>query len=213
MSNPGVLTLTSKSISADKVFRVEDNLGESLHFHYNDIRIDLTIKELLYLSDICDDVIYELANAENFHLNDFDGDFLNRYSQCLIDLISVTDDYVDASELYYQAQNLLHLPVRRRINPFRAKKLVAKEKDVTSGNCHNRYAVVLFNDGNTVMYGEKEAAEHLLQNPGQPLKVMRMNFDKKKYSVYKMPWIPFLFKWNKRRFINTAKGLAMKILQ
>lgn len=212
MSNPGVLTLTHKSISANKNFRIEDNLGESVHLHYNDIRIDLTIKELLYLSGICDETIHELVHAENFRLDDFDGDFLNKYSQCLIDLVSVTEDEVDAPTLYYQTRNMLHLPVRRKMNPIRAKELLSNAESTTSDNCHNKYAVVLFNDNNTIMYGEKEAAGHLLQHPGQPVKVLRMNYENKKHSVYKVPWIPYLFKWDKRRLINTAKTLAMKIL-
>lgn len=213
MSNPGVLTLTQKSISADKQFRVEDNLGESLHFHYNDIRIDLTIKELLYLSEICDKVIDELVDADNFHLDDFDGDFLNRYSQYLIDLESVREDYVDASALYCQSFNWIHLPVRKKLSPARAKKLVTNGDKISADLQKDRYAVVLFNDDSTIMYGDEAAAGHLMQHPEQPLRVLRMNFENKKHSVYKIPWIPFLFKWDKRRLINTAKKLAMKILQ
>lgn len=213
MSNPGVLTLTQKSISADKQFRVEDNLGESLHFHYNDIRIDLTIKELLYLSKICGKVIDELVNADNFHLDDFNGDFLNRYSQYLIDLESVTEDYVDASALYYQSFNRIHLPVRKKLTPTRAKKLVTKEAKIDSALKKDQHAVVLFNNDNTIMYGYKTAAIHLAQQPEHPLKILRMNFENGKHSIYMFPWIPFLFKWDKRRLINTAKKLALKILQ
>ncbi len=213
MSNPGVLTLTHKSISADKNFRVEDNLGESLHFHYNDIRIDLTVKELLYLSEICDQVIYELIDAENFRLDDFDGDFLNKYSQYLIDLVSVTEDHIDAAALYYQSSNWIHLPVRRKMNQTRARKLLSEGDTHVADAKKHQYMVVLFNDNNTIMYGEKEAAVHLLQHSEEPLKVLRMNFENKKHSVYKIPWIPFLFKWDKRRLINTAKKLAMKVLQ
>lgn len=213
MSNPGVLTLTKKSISADKQFRVEDNLGESLHFHYNDIRIDLTIKELIYLSEICDQVIYELADAANFRLDDFDGDFLNRYSQYLIDLESVSEDYVDATAFYYQSRSLIHLPVRRKMNRSRAQKLLTGGNGTAADTSKDPYAVVLFNDNNTIMYGETKAALHLMQHPEQPLRVLRMNFENKKHTVYKFPWIPFLFKWDKKRLIDTAKKLAMKILK
>lgn len=208
MSNPGVLTLTEKIISADKSFRVEDNLGEAVHFHYNDIRIDLTIKELLYLSEICDDAIYELVNAENFHLDDFDGDFLNRYSECLMELCSVTEDTADAGLLYYETKNFFHLPVRKKMNRSRAEKIVRNEKAAKEN-----YQVVLFNDSDTIMYGEKMAAAHMLTSPGVPLKVLRMNFENQKYSSVKHPWIPFLFKWDKKRFIQTAKRLARKIMK
>lgn len=213
MSNPGVLTLTKKSISADKSFRVEDNLGESIHFHYNDIRIDLTIKELLYLSKICDYAIYELIRAENFNLDDFDGDFLNRYSECLMDLRSVTKDTVNADSLYYQTVNLLHLPVRKKMSAAHAKSFFVKNTDEKRDEIKRRYDVVLFNDNATIMYGKEYVAEHLLKSGKEPITVLRMNFDNKKYSVHKMPWIPFLFKWDKKRLIHTAKKLAMKVIK
>lgn len=75
MSNPGVLTLTSKQISHRRHFRVEDNLGESIHFHYNDIRIDLTIKELLQISRECDRAIYDLIPEKSFRIEDYEGIF------------------------------------------------------------------------------------------------------------------------------------------
>lgn len=212
MSNPGVWILAKKSISANKSFQVEDNLGESIHFHYNDIRIDLTIKELLYLSEICDKVIYELVNAQNFHLDDFDGNFLNQYSQCLIDLTSVAEDYVDAKMFYYQSRNLIRLPIRRKLTPSRAKQLLLKSGNDSADTQKGQYAVVLFNDDNTILYGEEIAAEHLLQHPEQPIKVLRMYFEDGKHSVYRYPWIPFLFKWDKHRLVSTAKKLAMKVL-
>lgn len=213
MSNPGVITLAQKSIGADKQFRVEDNLGESIHFHYNDIRIDLTIKELLCLSEICDKTIYELINAENFHLDDFDGDFLNRYSQCLIDLESVTEDYIDAAALYYQSHNLIRLPVRRQLNPIRAKKILVKAAVSAVDAKNDSYTVVLFNHDNTILYGEKIAAAHLLQNPHQKLRVLRMQFENEKHTVCKVPWIPYLFKWDKTRLIYTAKKIAIRLLR
>lgn len=210
MSNPGVLTLTQKNISANKKFRVEDNLGESIHFHYNDIRIDLTIKELLYMSDLCDEVIYELVNAKDFFLDVFDGEFLNKYSQYLIDLESVKGDTALAGDLYYRSKNLLHLPVRRKMTVKRAEKLL---KSQGSTDVSKKYKIVLFNDNPTIMYGEKQAAEQLLMNGGQPIPVLRMYYEGGKYSEPKMPWIPFLFKWDKKRLIHTAKSIAMKLLK
>ncbi len=210
MSNPGVLTLTQKTISANKKFRVEDNLGESIHFHYNDIRIDLTIKELLYLSEICDEVIYELVMAKGFSLDEYDGEFLNKYSQCFIDLESVEEDKVLAGDLYYRTKNFLHLPVRRKMTTKRAEKLV---KSKGGAGASKDYKVVLFNDNPTIMYGEKFVAEQLLRDSDQPVQVLRMHYENQKYSEHQMPWIPFLFKWDKKRLIHTAKTIAMKLLK
>lgn len=214
MSNPGVITLTEKDISTSKRFRVEDNLGESIHFHYNDIRIDLTIQELLYIGKVCDESIYDLVKAQDFDLDDYDGDFLNAYSQCFMDLESVTKDTVMVKDLYVQTKNVLHLPVRRRLKNSLANRLASMkvrrsryDVDKTS------YPVVLFNDNNTVMYGEQQVAKLFLEDMQASVPVLRMHFEKGKYSVSKHPWIPFLFQWNKKRFIKVAKKAAMKLLK
>lgn len=52
MSNPGVVTLASYSSPYPERFsiRIEDNIGESIHIHINDLRISLTINEFLELT-------------------------------------------------------------------------------------------------------------------------------------------------------------------
>ena len=216
MSNPGVITLTEKEISASKSFRVEDNLGESIHFHYNDIRIDLTISELLYIADICDDTIYELVKAKNFNLNDFDGTFLNEYSHYLMDLKEVVPDTVSVKELYLQSKGFLHLPVRRKINVSRSKKIL--ETPIKKENGYDlpsdkHFLPVLFNNDQTILYGEKEIAKQFLEHPDQTLPVLRMKFENGKHSVSRHPWIPFLFKWDKKRLIKVAKKAAKRVLK
>jgi hypothetical protein len=44
MSNPGVLMLSETLING-KSFRIEDNIGEAIHIHFGDIRLDMTIRE------------------------------------------------------------------------------------------------------------------------------------------------------------------------
>ena len=53
MSNPGVINLFSKYkwTGVIKRFQVEDNIGESIHIHINNFRIDLTIQEFYKLVD------------------------------------------------------------------------------------------------------------------------------------------------------------------
>ena len=216
MSNPGVITLTEKEISASKSFRVEDNLGESIHFHYNDIRIDLTIPELLYISDICDETIYELVGATNFQLDDYDGEFLNTYSQCLMDLECVKKDTVSLQDLFIQTKGYLHLPVRRKLTTFRSKKILSlpeRKKNGYDFEPRKRYLPVLFNNNNTIMYGTEAVAKLYVEQPDQEITVLRMMFEDNKHSVSKHPWIPFLFKWNKKRLIKVAKKIAMKVLK
>lgn len=218
MSNPGVITLTEKEISANKSFRVEDNLGEAVHFHYNDIRIDLTLKELLYIGTVCDETIYDLVKAKNFNLDAFDGDFLNEYSQCLMELERVENAQVSLDSLYYQTKNFLHLPVRRKLTAARAEKIIERKKKYEpkrkydSDEKEEKFPIVLFNDNPTIMYGLEQAAEMYQKDSNAEIEILRMYYEKGKYSVSSHPWVPFLFKWNKKRFIKVAKKMAMKLL-
>lgn len=54
MSNPAVICLAevSGTKANQKSIRIEDNLGESIHIHIDDHRLDLTIEEFAILSDI-----------------------------------------------------------------------------------------------------------------------------------------------------------------
>jgi hypothetical protein len=72
MSNPGVILLSehSKRGGSFEKLRVEDNLGESIHIHLDDYRVDLTLEEFKVFSDLIwqalvelDDLPNELANS------------------------------------------------------------------------------------------------------------------------------------------------------
>lgn len=193
MSNPGVLTLTKKQLSARKNFRVEDNLGESVHFHYNDIRVDLTMKELLAIADQCDAAIYDLIPAKDFKMEDFDGDFLNSYSQCLIDLEGVEKVQVPVSGLYIQDKGFLGLPTVRKV---RGARLASGERVIDKEN----HDVVLFNESPVVMYGTACCKEGNIS-------AIRLRFRQGKYSVGMHPWIQFLFCWDKKRVWNLLKRI------
>ncbi len=49
MSNPAVITLANSTSRKGKFkrFVVEDNIGESVHLHIDNMRIDFTINEFL----------------------------------------------------------------------------------------------------------------------------------------------------------------------
>ncbi|MCC8164131.1 MAG: hypothetical protein LIO86_13450 [Lachnospiraceae bacterium] len=208
MSNPGVITLTEKEISPTKSFRVEDNLGEAVHFHYNDIRIDLSIRELLYIADVCDDTIHDLVPAKNFRPDEFDNDFLNQISQYLIDLTEIRSERVALDSLCFVTKNRLHLPVRKKLNRKYALKLVAENSDSKTA-----FQPILFNDNPTVMYGISAVAAAYLKSSRGFIDVRRMYFTNDNYSVPSRPWIPYLFRWDRKRLVRTAKKMAARFLQ
>lgn len=80
MINPGVITLASlQNIEYSKFpyrFDIEDNIGEAIHFHYKDIRIDLTVKEFCELSETMYKVIDDIISVNGFSCKNFDPTLL-----------------------------------------------------------------------------------------------------------------------------------------
>ncbi len=65
MSNPAVTTLCKTNVSGLPLW-MDDNIGESIHLHIGDVRVDLTDKEFTQMySDICD-AINGLIDVEGF---------------------------------------------------------------------------------------------------------------------------------------------------
>ena len=55
-TNTGVIILSSQQLNhADFSTRldIEDNIGEGIHIHYKNMRLDYTIKEFLEFSEAC----------------------------------------------------------------------------------------------------------------------------------------------------------------
>lgn len=200
MSNPGVWTLSQKHIGFNKEFSVEDNFAESVHFHYNDIRIDLSIEELEYLAREAEIAICKLVNVKEFELADFDDDFLNLISSYLVDLESVEKKTVKADDLYYLAKNKLKLPIRRKI---RSDIIIEKRGD--------GHLPVLFNKDNTVVYGYSQVGEAISRGEKE-IVVLVLHFKDGKHTPPKKPWIPYLFKWNRERILKLARTVAIKLM-
>lgn len=68
MSNPGVILLAAhtKSSGCFEKIRIEDNIGESIHIHLDDFRIDLTIKEFELFSKIIWRALQELDDLPDY---------------------------------------------------------------------------------------------------------------------------------------------------
>jgi hypothetical protein len=204
MSNPGVLTLTSKKIGSRKKFRVEDNLGEAIHLHYNNIRIDLTIQELLELSDICDDTIYDLVKAQNFDLDDYDCSFLLQYAKCFLDLTEVRRQSVPMKDVRVLTKNALGIPVTKPLHRLKGNGTQTKEED--------GYCPVIFNNSPILVYGQENALAQYAADQDGNLEVLNLIFEKNKYSVSEHPWVDFFFHWDKHRIKEICMKLAKKLM-
>ena len=204
MSNPGVIVLAETKIGNKKNFRVEDNLGEAIHLHYRDIRVDLTVAEFLKLSKICEETFYDLVHADGFDFNDFDGDFLVEHSEKLLYLKKVERQKMPLKDLYYLSRRYF-VPVNKRV----------VDENEQSWDCYmnaERGTPVLFNDGNVLISGTA-LVKKAVANKEKNIEILRMYFEDYRYSVPEKPWVNYLFRWNKSRikgavhfFIDLVRG-------
>lgn len=185
MSNPGVLTLSQITITEKKKFRVEDNLGESIHLHYNDIRVDLSVRELLYLGEEADRVILDRVKAEGFDLSLFPGDSFLFISPYLLDLRKVETVTLPADSLRAETRNALKFPVLRKLDRIPE----GKEKK----------PVIVFNDEMVIRYGADHAAALYRKEPKANMEVLRLTFSDNQYSYPSCLWFSFIKKKIKRR--------------
>ena len=137
MSNPAVLTLASMSaIDGFKYrFEIEDNIGESIHVHYKDIRLDLTVKELYFIADKMGTIIDEIVNIEGFSYKDFDPVNLVGLSGILPDLEKITYDEVYLEDLLIDTFDEKGNEVLRPISESRILKALkgyTAENDIRS---------------------------------------------------------------------------------
>lgn len=202
MSNPGVITLIEKNINAKRHFRVEDNLGEAIHFHYNDIRIDLSIQELLYIARENDNALYELIEAEGLDLDEYDPDFLNEYSQCLIDLQEIEKKFISAEKLAVLTTNRWGIPV---VKPL-------KNLNISENNCSTSqiYTPIMFNSNPILVYGGENAFRTFQNSNNSLIEVINWTFSDSKHSISSKPWLSYILKWDKKRVINLLKRIAYR---
>ena len=76
MSNPAVIMLTDVSTKSGGRFKIEDNIGEAIHIHYDNFRIDLTIKEFFEFAELIEGCLISLIDNPDFNINNYDPSFL-----------------------------------------------------------------------------------------------------------------------------------------
>lgn len=203
MSNPGVITLAETVLGTGKNFRVEDNLAESIHFHYRDIRIDLTIRELEQIAEICDFSIKDLVKVDNFDLDKYNSEFLINHSAKFIELDCIKEELISIQNLYFTEKVFGCIPVYKKFS----KRMAVKQ----SSNRSDFEMPVVFNNGMVLFSGVTQLAKEYLKNPMGVVRVQRFIFENEKYSAPKHPIIAYIFKWNKRRLKKLLWALAEKI--
>lgn len=100
MSNPAVIILDKvSSIKKFKRFVIEDNIGESIHIHIDNMRLDFTIEEFLSFSKVIRNSIKEMDILKGFNLSSFDESFLKNCSHLFSDLVDIKIEKIKLKDL------------------------------------------------------------------------------------------------------------------
>lgn len=106
MSNPAVFELNRSKIK-DNIFIIEDNIGESIHFHIGMVRFDLSIKEFLDVSSTLLNVLENLVDVKDFILAKQDEFFLARIASSIpyIQRVEMTNVQINYLKYRYEADD------------------------------------------------------------------------------------------------------------
>lgn len=101
MSNLAVLTLADAGSKKGKFkrFIIEDNIGESIHLHIDDMRVDFSVENFLEFSKVIKDSLENLDFLKGYKLENFDQQFLYECADLLPHLKSVNIEYIELSKL------------------------------------------------------------------------------------------------------------------
>jgi len=98
MSNPGVITLAKINIQ-DVELRIEDNIGESIHVHFGNLRLDFSVNSFLKFAEMITQIAEKMINVNNFRYKDYDSIFLSQVSGLLLNLKKVEYVNVEIGDL------------------------------------------------------------------------------------------------------------------
>ena len=215
MSNPGVVKLAHANVQGQKVW-FDDNVGESVHFHMQDFRVDFKIPEFVRVTEELYDVVEDLIGVEGFVIRDYDAVFLEQILiSKLPDLEKVvyTKVFIQDMLIPKESKNPMSKACRKltksrcvqALNGDDKKANVKRPSDHVNqsgkerlqgildsikenGYPYNNNYIVMFNDDNVIRDGQHRAAclYHLYGNIEVP--VVRLYFKDNKYSIgYREP--------------------------
>lgn len=205
MRNPAVTKLVKNKIGG-LGFWMDDNIGESIHIHLADFRLDLSVEELHTLSNELTEVIAEQICVEGFDVHRIDPVFLSgMLAPLLPHLERVVIDEVDLGDLLVAYGDKWGFFTKyRHLKDGRAVKALhgdPRENDDIRGSHHigqtsaerlssmqesirdNGYPVdgqyiILFNDQMLVRDGQHRASCLYYDRGNVKVPVMRLYFDK-----------------------------------
>lgn len=234
MSNPGVYTLSRHTMKGND-FRVEDNIGEAIHLHYEEFRIDLSVRDFYDISDSFAEAANNLINIDGFRIEMLNPVFFSQIADKLADLKGVEIIEVKLKELKV-GTFLCGIPVIRSIKNSRVvKALKGKTKELEryeqeniisqtnmdrlnsnfssvkeKGYPYNGEYIVIYNGQKFIHDGQHRAGSLYFIDPEQSIKVLNLDFGGK-HNVKWSNWIYFNIKKIKRNIKPFLKKVFYKI--
>jgi len=208
MSNPGLILLAQTQCLDGfvKRFQIEDNIGEAIHIHIDNLRIDLTVAELLEFAELIGTSIDNLRLLGKYSVRHFDpmfllncAPYLPHLSQISIEKITLKDlEFIvhkqEGGAFFHEICSVTKTPAYRFLAHQDlafldyAQDRYCQQDNVTRINqlkksiehngypCNEQY-VILFNNQNYVRDGQHRAAVlALLYGVDKEIEVMRFHF-------------------------------------
>lgn len=166
MSNPAVLSLASLD-AVDNVgyrFEIEDNIGEAVHVHFKEIRLDLTVREFYEIAGRMERAIDQIVDVEGFSCRDFDPVHLVGVSGLLEDLEKITYDEVFLEDLLVDTYDEAGREVLRPLVQSRVLKalhgMTAENDSRKQVNYYDADLMRRQTNGERLLYNLKHIREH-----------------------------------------------------
>lgn len=214
MSNPSVIVLSECLTAKGDSFRIEDNIGEAIHLHHGDIRIDFTVQDFLTFSSMLQDALSAIVKVEGFCLEQFDPIFLAALGDGLCDLESVAVEQLSLAKLEvytdsWIGQRLRPLPESRVAYALKGlsqnymsniqenlygqsnidRLSMILEEVRSEGYPYKERYIVVFNDQNIIRDGQHRAAALYFLNGNQEIPIIRLWFRNGRFRITRYPWL------------------------
>lgn len=229
MSNPGVITLEKYDKVGQRLW-LDDNIGEAVHIHLNDLRVDMSVAEFSAFVEKLYDIINELVQVEGFDARKYNPVYLSvMLGKYLPKLRQVSKDEVMLSDL------ILYKPVigpflrRVRLPDSKCVKALNGDSRENDGPCsshhigqtsaqrldsvmesirehgypHNDQYIILYNDNMLIRDGQHRAACLYKLYGDHKVPVLRLYFDdmKKRGDANRM------LRANARKALQSAQAM------
>jgi hypothetical protein len=205
MSNPGVIKLAKKRIGKSRVW-LDDNIGESIHIHIDDWRLDLTVEEFERLHNDLLEALEILYPIEGLNLRAINPVYLSLFLvERLPDLTKAKIGYVFLNEilapksflrLFRKTIPLIQTKVYKalcgnakandkykisnHINQTSNERLnIVLNSIKENGYPFNEEYIILYNDEMLVWDGQHRAACLLFLYGNKEVPVLRLYFNNK----------------------------------